>query len=368
MKAVVKQVEISKTRRTLALSDIHGNLSFLKELLDKVGFGPDDDLFILGDILEKSKPSLETLRFVMDLSEKYTVHTLMGNCDNITLAFIDGRDEMPDAFFEYWFRTRREKCTLVQMARLAGVPVESPADYPVARKAIAERFQPELDFLRGLPHIFLSDDYLFVHGGVPSEDGLEELDAYGCMKNDDFLMKSYLFPHVFRRWAVVGHTPVTLCRENIPSAAPLVDYERHVVGIDGGCVLKADGQLNALILPKEPGGAFFWAAYDGFPEATALDAQEPSPESINIRWGHSKLEVLERGEKLSRCRHVESGRELDVLTEYLWERDGETYCEDSTDYRLPVSFGDGLSVVRQLPDRALCKKDGVTGWYFGRLA
>ena len=60
--------------------------------------------------------------------------------------------------------------------------------------------------------------------------------------------------------------------------------------------------------------------------------------------------------------------ELDVLTEYLWERDGETYCEDSTDYRLPVRAGDRLSVVRRTGRGSLCKKDGVTGWYFGRLS
>lgn len=363
MKAVVKKVEISKTRRTLVISDIHGNLPFLKGLLDKVEFGPDDDLFALGDILEKSEGSLETLRFIVELSKKHTVHTLMGNCDNITLAFIDGRDEMPDDFFEYWFRTRKEKCTLVQMARLAGVSVETPADYPAARRAIAEQFRDELDFLRGLPHIFLSDDYLFVHGGVPREDNLEELDAYGCMKNDNFLDQGYSF----RRWVIAGHTPVTLYRGDIPSAKPLLDYDRHIASIDGGCVLKADGQLNALILPREPGEDFSWAAYDGFPELTALDAQEASAGSVNIRWGHSRLEVLERGEELSRCRHAESGRVLDILTEYLWEKDGETYCEDSTDYRLPVSPGDKLSVVRKLSDRALCKKNGVTGWYFGRL-
>lgn len=363
MKAVVKRIEISKTRRTLALSDIHGNLPFLRGLLDKAGFGPEDDLFILGDILEKSEGSLETLRFIMELSEKYTVHTLLGNCDNITLAFIDGRDEIPEAFFEYWFRTRKEKCTLVNMARLLGLELTSPADYPAARKAIAERFRPELDFLRGLPHIFLSGDYLFVHGGVPRENDLEELDAYGVMKNDNFLTQGYSF----RRWVIAGHTPVTLYREDIPSAKPLLDYDRHIASIDGGCVLKADGQLNALILPREPGGEFSWVAYDGFPEMTALDSQEPSADSVNIRWGHSKLEVLERGEELSQCRHVESGREVDVLTEYLWEKDGETYCEDSTDYRLPVAAGDTLSVVRQTSRGCLCKKAGVTGWYFGRL-
>ena len=82
----------------------------------------------------------------------------------------------------------------------------------------------------------------------------------------------------------------------------------------------------------------------------------------------SDLELLEEGDELSLCRHLESGRELYILTEYL-RRDGEKlWCEDSTDYRLPVQPGDRLRVVRKIRNGALCKKEGVTGWYFGRLA
>lgn len=363
MKAKVERLDLPPRRRTLVLSDIHGNLPLLKGVLAKAGFGKDDVLIFLGDIVERSEGSLDTLRYVMELTEKYTVYNLLGNNDNLILGFTDGRDDVPDSFFEHWFRKWGEKSTVVEMAHLLGLEVAASDDYPAARKAIREHFAPELEFLRGLPHILINDDYLFVHGGVPREDNLEELDAFGVMKNDDFWNQGYSF----RRWVVVGHTPVTLYRGDIPSAAPILDYERHIANIDGGCTLKLDGQLNALILPKEPGGEFSWMAYDGFPERAALDAQEPSDDPINIRWGHSALEVLERGEELSRCRHVESGRVVDVLTEYLWEKDGVTYCEDSTDYRLPVSPGDTLSVVRRLSDRALCKKDGVTGWYFGHL-
>ena len=77
MNAVVKRVAISSAHRTLVLSDIHGNLSFLKGLLDKVGFGANDELFILGDILEKSEFSLETLRFVMKMKKKSEVYFQM---------------------------------------------------------------------------------------------------------------------------------------------------------------------------------------------------------------------------------------------------------------------------------------------------
>ena len=56
------------------------------------------------------------------------------------------------------------------MAREAGVPLESPADFPRLRAVIRERFAPELAFLRALPTILLSERFLFVHGGVYRED------------------------------------------------------------------------------------------------------------------------------------------------------------------------------------------------------
>ncbi len=126
--------------------------------------------------------------------------------------------------------------------------------------------------------------------------------------------------------------------------------------------------MNALILPREPGGDFSWVAYDGFPVLTALDPQAPSQDSINIRWSEHEITVLERGSEFCRCRHDKTGRELDILTEYIYPYGGKTVCEDSTDYRLPVSPGDRLGVVRRTSRGALCKKDGVTGWYFGRFA
>ena len=363
MKTVVRRMEFPRGRRVLIVSDVHGNLPFLKGLLHKVSFTKSDILIVLGDVLEKSPGGLETLQYVMELGKEYTVHMVNGNCDDITPAFLDGGRGVPDRFYPYYFKKFGEKCALVKMAHLAGAGLDDPRDYPAAKAAILERFGPEVDFLRSLPTILWNDDYLLVHGGVPREDRLEELDANACMKNDDFLHQG----HVFRRWVVVGHWPVTLYHEHIPSAKPILDEKQHIASIDGGCTLKLDGQLNALILPETPGGTLTYAAYDGNPVLTALDAQAESTDSVNIRWGRSEVEVLSEGREFSRCRHVETGRVLDILTDYLYEREGRTYCEDSTDYRLPVAAGERLSVVRRLSDRALVKKDGATGWYFGRM-
>ena len=184
------------------------------------------------------------------------------------------------------------------------------------------------------------------------------------MKNDDFLGQG----HAFDKWVIVGHWPVTLYRPDIQSAAPILLPGRRIASIDGGCVLKKDGQLNALILPEERSQNFTWTAWDGLPTATALDGQQPSADPLNIRWGRSAVEVLEEGEELSLCRHLETGRTLYILNRYLRMGPDGLWCEDSTDYRLPVAPGDELTLVARTKTGFLCKKDGVTGWYYGRLS
>lgn len=350
-----------KGRRVLCVSDIHGNLRLLKGLLDKVGFGENDTLIVLGDILERHVDSLATLRYLMKVSQSYDVRFVLGNCDNLVLDFVYQAGELPDDFFERWLGNLGSRSALRQMADLAGIPLAGREDYPRAREVFQRAFAPELACLRAMPHILINDDYLLVHGGVPREEGLEGLVAFDVMKNDSFLNQGY----AFRRWLVVGHTPVTLYRGDIASAAPIVEDDQRIVSIDGGCTLKWDGQLNALILPERPDGDFSWISYDGLPEVTALADQEPSRDSINIRFGHSELEVLEEGEPFCLCRHVETGRVLRVLTEYLYQKDGRIFCEDFTDYRLPVRAGDRLGVVRRVGYELLAKKDGVTGWYLG---
>ena len=360
----VRPLTLDPDRRVLVLSDVHGNRDFFWSLLKALDFSPEDELILLGDLLEKGEESLTLLREVMALSQTHRVHMLCGNCDNLTYNFADENPDIPQAFYESYIFKWGKKCILRQMADELGLPLRSPADFPDLRAAIRAAYAPELAFLRDLPTVLLTDDFLFVHGGVSREDRLEELPAWPCMKNDDFLPKGYSF----RRWVVVGHWPVTLYHLDIPCAAPILLPERHILSIDGGCQLKWDGQLNALILPAGNHTDFHYAAWDGLPRVVALDGQAPSTNSINIRWSENPVEVLERGEEFCRCRHIATGRVLDILTEYLYEQGGVLRCEDSTDYLLPVSPGDTLAVVRETSRGILAKRNGVTGWYTGRIA
>ena len=358
-KAIVVRPTFEPGRRIIAVSDIHGNLPFFLALMEKIQLTPEDILVLVGDLLEKGRDSLPLLRHLMDLSQTHTVYPICGNCDGLVLRFFE-TDELDERFFRSYL-PRHPESTLRQLARERGF--DQTEDLPALRQNLRAAFPEEWAWLRRMPTIVETEHLVFVHGGIPSLEGMENLDRWMCMKNDDFLSQG----RSFRRWVVVGHTPVTLYREDIPSAKPLLDRERHIASIDGGCTLKADGQLNALILPRKPGEDFSYVACDRFPVMTALEDQEPSKDPVNIRWGRSRLEVLEEGPEFCRCRHLETGRELDILTQYLHRDEKGVSCEDSTDYRLPVRAGDRLSVVRRTSRGNLCKKDGATGWYFGRL-
>ncbi len=368
-KAPVLRMSLPPDRRVVAISDIHGNLEFLQGLLKKINFTPDDILFILGDILEKGNRSLDTLRYLMELSKTHTVYPLRGNCDQITLDFMAHTGWSDDLLWRV-LNCWKGRGFLMQLADEGGLPLRGPKDFPALRELVRNQFSAELSYLDTMPVVVESEHYILVHGGVPREERLDDLDAHLLMKNDNFLGQGQRLKRRFQKWIVVGHWPVTLYREHIQSSKPIICKEQHVVSIDGGNVLKVDGQLNALFLPPDPaeGDGFSYTAYDGLPVMTALDNQEPSNDALNIRWSDSQVELVERGKELSLCRHVSTGRTMWILNDYLFTKpDGTLHCEDSTDYHLPVRTGERLAVVRRTNQGTLAKRDGTTGWYFGRL-
>jgi len=357
MKERILPLSLPKGRRIIAISDIHGNLPYLEGLLDKLRFGEDDILFILGDFTEKGPRSLDTLRYIMALSENYTVHTLCGNCD-IWAPLFDGElGNGPETVLSYM--ERKPYSLARQMCREMGMEFSPAMDYEALKKAVFENYGPEMDFLRSLPTLIETEDYVFVHGGVPEN----ATDAWDYMKFDRFMHRA----RPQKKWTIVGHWPVMLYHEDTVEANPVFDYEKKIISIDGGCVLKDDGQLNALIIPEAGSVDFSFVAYDSFPTARVLEEQKASEKSWYIRWGDALVEVLERGEEFSHCRHKRTGYEMDILTRYLFGDGRQCEVNDCTDYVLPLQRGDIVSIVEVTSRGYFVKHNGISGWYFGEL-
>ena len=73
---------------TYCISDIHGNLGMFREMLKKIGFSYDgsDTLYILGDMVDWGRDSLDTLLYCKELDENYDfIHVLIGNHEYMML-------------------------------------------------------------------------------------------------------------------------------------------------------------------------------------------------------------------------------------------------------------------------------------------
>lgn len=356
----IKRLNIEPGRRIIAISDVHANLPYLKGLLKKIEFSDNDVLIFDGDFLEKGEHSLETLRFIMKLCERGNTYAVCGNCDSWAEIF-NSRPEADEHVMHY---VLYKKCGILwDMFNACGIDPFEMENLTECKEKLFFSFQEEWKFLSRLPHAIETEKFIFAHSGMNSQKPLRENTVGELIRNNSLMTQG----QHFEKWMIVGHWPVVLYGTDKVCANPIIDYESKIVSIDGGCVLKDDGQLNALIIPDKNSEDFQYIAYDPFPEKTVLQSQRESEKSYYIRWGDSRVQVLERGEEFSHCRHVRTGYEMDILTKYLFTDNEFTDCNDCSDYVLPLRKGDVVSVIEETSRGYYVKHDGTSGWYYGEL-
>ena len=63
---------------TYVMSDLHGQYDKYKMMLEKIGFSDEDELFILGDVVDRGPKPVDLLR---DMSLRSNVFPIIGNHD-----------------------------------------------------------------------------------------------------------------------------------------------------------------------------------------------------------------------------------------------------------------------------------------------
>ncbi|MBE5787760.1 MAG: hypothetical protein E7324_09520 [Clostridiales bacterium] len=364
MQVSIREARLKDYERVLVVSDIHGYGHLLKKLLDQAAFCEKDALIILGDMIEKGPDNLGTLRYVMALSEQENVFPLMGNVDLWRLSLM--RDDSPEnqADVINFSKTAKQwwgSSIVGEMMEEMGLDLEKDGNKPGLFREIRCCFAKELDFIRNLPTVLETEAFHFVHGGLPHER-LEELNGinpFSLLKNDNFLGQGLSF----QKWVVAGHWPVALYRKDILQHGPVVDKERHILSVDGGCGVRGDGQLN-LVITDWQGTQFSHLYAMDKPFILAEDAQTASETARNIPYDDPVVELVRKEEKWAVVRH--HGYEMRIPLRSLQGDEKEWRCYNLTDYRLPVKPGDVFQMIFEYDGMAYCKKDNVCGWYKGR--
>lgn len=367
--AKIEQITLEQGKRILVTGDIHGYLSYFKKVLKKACFSNDDILFIVGDMIEKGPESLNTLRYVMELCKKGNVIPLIGNVDAYRLKLIyELSEENVCGFYDYILSLRKWVGTSFyeELATECGYTISSPADILLSKQAVITHFESEFKFLANLPTVVETQKFIFVHGGLRKKQVSDNSDKgiFELTKFDAFAENT---TDIFDKYVIAGHWPVVLYGSDIPQMNPIINRDKRIISIDGGCGVKKDGQLNLLIIPDINCSVdkISHISYDEIPVAYALENQNPSADSVYISWINREIRILNKGEEFSYIEHVKSGRKLYIPNSYL-RNDTESF--DYTDYVLPVNKGDRLSIISENSKGYIVKKDGVIGWYFGEVS
>ncbi len=207
--------------RQFVISDIHGCLKTFKKLLASFDYTKEDELYLLGDYIDRGPDSKGVIDHIWELqAQGYQVHCLKGNHEEM---MIDALKEDTE-HFPFWYRQGGKET-------LESFHCHHPSE-------IEDRYW---QFLNNLPHYFEVGRYILVHAGLNfrAEAPLEDKTAMLWIRNwYEQVDKAWLGDRII----VHGHTPTT--RENIDWLAARMDHFRVMV-VDNGCVYK-DAQLGTL--------------------------------------------------------------------------------------------------------------------------
>lgn len=214
-------------KRTLVISDIHGERELFDELLQKVKYdAAEDQLILLGDYVDRGPDSKGVLERVIELKKRGAI-VLRGNHDQMML---DAVGDKPGAK-ESW-------------ARNGALPTLQSYDPSIEDMTFptAAGFWEHIDFIKEMDYYHETDDYIFVHAGVQPGTPVQQTDPYILI----WIREEFHEAYSGEKTVVFGHTPAFLLRGTSNHDVYLGD--NRIIGIDGGAAY--GGQLNCLELPS----------------------------------------------------------------------------------------------------------------------
>lgn len=227
--------------RRIAISDIHGCLNSFHYLLEQqVQLRQDDELYLLGDFIDRGPDSRGVLDHVMDLQAAgYAVYCLRGNHEDMMLRAIVSPEEQSNWLYNGG------------MEALSSFGAETPGEIP--EKYI--RFIREETLLH-----FQVDRFILVHAGL-NFVGSEPQSKKGA-RSQSFLWKMhnplqdqeammwirYWYDDINWSWLkdriiIHGHTPMET--HEISDMLDVIE-EDQVIDIDNGCFAKYQAGFGKL--------------------------------------------------------------------------------------------------------------------------
>lgn len=212
------------------ISDIHGCYEKYQELLQKIAFSDEDELYVLGDVVDRGP---EPMKVLQDMMLRPNVYPILGNHDYMALKVLSKMNveiqednaenhltEKDLLDYMYWIQDGGDT-TAKDFRRLSKDEKQDILDY-------LEEFSVYEDIsVNGKRYVLTHAD---IHGFLEEK----ELDEYDF--TDFILYRAEYGKRYFsdeNTFLVTGHTPTFLIRED---KMPFVYQENGHIAIDCGCV------------------------------------------------------------------------------------------------------------------------------------
>lgn len=208
--------------RFVAIGDIHGCARSVESLLEKLtpDYGKLEFVFV-GDYIDRGPDSKGVVDLLVNFRQDYNCRFLRGNHEQMLLDAYD--KDMLDLWLMNGGKTTLESYG--------------------AKYNELHRLEGHMDFYRETEFYYDTDDYFFVHAGIPPHMTIAQ-----CLEDDEtvheFLWeRNHLnaFETPWEKTVVFGHTP-----------RPHPIRKDKMLGIDTGCVYESlgYGKLTAVVLPE----------------------------------------------------------------------------------------------------------------------
>lgn len=208
------------------MSDIHGNMTRFDSILKQINLQPTDELYILGDVIDRYPDGIKILRRVMAMPN---AHMLLGNHEYMMMNAIAPLEVFTDG---YWGNRSRPDALRLWYRNGGDVTHEYI-------KRIRKTVRREIfEYIHALPLNLEVEvngtKFVLVHGGAEANFDTWLLDWYSDKRQYAVWFRQRLWDDpVEGRVMIFGHTPTAMyCHEPLLSIWHCRDGKR--IGIDCG--------------------------------------------------------------------------------------------------------------------------------------
>lgn len=210
------------------IPDVHGNAKTLKALVKKIGLTAKDELYLLGDYINRGPRSKQVLKFIMGLQEQgYQVHPIRGNHEEYMLnAYKEAKKgdvALLSAALFVWLRQGG-------IATMNSFGAKKVSDIPTKY----------YKFLKKLPYYYELEDAILVHAGLNFTVKNPLDDKHSMVWRRKFTVKP---DKINGKLLIHGHTIMSYS-----TISKTVKSKKSLsIGLDNGIYLKNKSDYGSLM-------------------------------------------------------------------------------------------------------------------------